>query len=155
MTGGGVRYGTVEFHSEGKNCEGKPRRIMKASAGPAQGQITIAYENAAVTGIDNISEELQEVIKKAFRELSHYRQNGATTLLLPIDVEKHPEFVDKMVTKLNDQGRRELWDYHDIGSNDIAILLQKAIVRRVLPPGALRSSEPPPQRTDLVRHCAW
>ena len=115
-TGEVVRYATVEFHSEGKNCEGNPRRITEASAGPVPGQIIISYENAAVSGVDNVPEEWPEEIKNELLELARYRrQNDTRKILLPIDTEKHPEFIDKMVTKLNDHSRSELWDCHDIG----------------------------------------
>ena len=115
-TGEVVRYSTVEFHSEGRNRDGNPRQITEASAGPGPGQITISYKNVVVSGVDNVPEAWPGEIKNALLSLANYRlPNGTTTLLLPIDTEKHPNFIKKIVTKLNDQGRRELWDCHDIG----------------------------------------
>lgn len=113
-----VRYASAEFHLEGKDLDGKPRHIKFACECFEPDEIQIDYENAAVSGIDNVPENWPFDVKAAISDLAHYRDTNATIVRLPFDADKHPKFRDQFIAFLNRTPRPRLWQCHGIGGID-------------------------------------
>lgn len=111
-----IRYATVEFHNEGRDCEGHARTIRNVSPGPGLNEITFDYQHAVVSGVDNVPESWPEEIQEALLGLAQYRlPDGTATLRLHIDLVESPNVIAKLVENLNHNNHDRLWNCHNIG----------------------------------------
>jgi hypothetical protein len=61
-----VRYATIEFHNEGRDCESRARSVRNVAHGPDLGEITFDFQHAVVSGVDNVPEAWPQTLKTLF-----------------------------------------------------------------------------------------